>query len=204
MITIGIFGGTFDPPHVGHLALASAARIQLGLDRLLWMLTPDPPHKLHQTITPIAHRLAMVDLALAGHPEFELSRVELDRPGPHYALDTVRLVQEQNPDSGIVYLMGSDSLRDLPSWHRPSDLLSALRYIGVMRRPDSNYDLPALEEMLPGISAKVRFVDAPPVDISASEIRSLAAAGKPFREFVTGDVYEYIIEYRLYSPPPIM
>ena len=202
MSTIGIFGGTFDPPHVGHLALASAARAQLGLDRLLWMLTPDPPHKLHQTITPIAHRLAMVELALAGHPEFELSRLELDRPGPHYALDTVRLVQEQNPDSEIVYLMGSDSLRDLPFWYRPSDLVSALRYIGVMRRPDSDYDLPALEQILPGITAKVRFVDAPLVDISASDIRALAAAGKPFREFVTADVYEYIIEYRLYSQSP--
>jgi len=204
MSTIGIFGGTFDPPHVGHLALASAARLQLGLDRLLWMLTPDPPHKLHQTIAPIAHRLAMVELALAGHPEFELSRLELDRPGPHYALDTVRLVQEQNSDSEIIYLMGSDSLRDLPSWYRPSDLVSALRYIGVMRRPDSDYDLPALEQILPGITAKVRFVDAPLVDISASEIRALAAAGKPFREFVTADVYDYIIEHGLYSPPPKM
>ena len=144
----------------------------------------------------------MMGLALAGHPEFELSRLELDRPGPHYALDTIRLVQEQNPDSGIVYLMGSDSLRDLPAWHRPSDLISALRYIGVMRRPDSNFDLPALDKILPGIAAKVRFVDAPPVDISASEIRSLAAARKPFREFVTVDVYEYIIEHRLYNQPP--
>jgi nicotinate-nucleotide adenylyltransferase len=196
---LGIFGGTFDPPHIGHLALASAARVQLGLDRLLWMLTPDPPHKLQQAITPIAHRLAMVELALAGHPEFELSRIELDRPGPHYAVDTIRLVQEQNPDLEIVYLMGSDSLRDLPSWHRPSDLLSAIRYIGVMRRPDSNYNLPALDEILPGIAAKVRFVDAPPVDISASEIRSLAAAGKDFREFVMTDVYEYIVKHRLYS-----
>ncbi len=199
MNTIGIFGGTFDPPHVGHLALASAARVHLGLDRLLWMLTPNPPHKLHQTITPIAHRLAMVELALTGHPEFELSRLELDRPGPHYALDTVRLVRKQNPDSEIVYLMGSDSLRNLPSWYRPSDLLAALRFLGVMRRPDSNYDLPALDEILPGIIAKVRFVDAPPVDISASEIRSLASAGKPFRKFVTVDVYDYIIEHGLYS-----
>jgi nicotinate-nucleotide adenylyltransferase len=199
MALLGIFGGTFDPPHVGHLALASAARVQLGLGRLLWMLTPNPPHKLHQTITPVAHRLAMVERALAGHPEFELSRIELNRPGPHYALDTVRLVQEQNPDSGIVYLMGGDSLRDLPAWHRPSDLVSALRFIGVMRRPDSIYDLPALDEILPGIAAKVRFVDAPLVDISASEIRTLAAAGKPFREFVAADVYEYIIEHGLYS-----
>ncbi|MRR31437.1 nicotinic acid mononucleotide adenylyltransferase, partial [bacterium] len=85
---IGLFGGTFDPPHLGHLALAAAARRQLGLDRLLWMLTPDPPHKQGQSITPLAHRLAMVQLTLEDHPEFELSTIEINRPGPHYSLDT--------------------------------------------------------------------------------------------------------------------
>ncbi|KAF0108482.1 MAG: nicotinate-nucleotide adenylyltransferase [Anaerolineaceae bacterium] len=198
---IGVFGGTFDPPHLGHLALASAARAQLGLDRLLWMLTPDPPHKQGEVITPIEHRLAMVELALAGHPEFELSRLELDRPGPHYALDTVKLLAEQNPRAGIVYLMGGDSLRGLPTWRRPADLLSALRFVGVMRRPASSPDLPALERILPGITAKVRFVDAPPVDISASGIRSLAAAGKEYRQFVLPAVYDYIVEHGLYFRP---
>jgi len=196
---IGIFGGTFDPPHLGHLSLASAARAQLGLDRLLWMLTPDPPHKQGQVITAVHHRLAMLELALAGHPEFELSCIELYRPGPHYALDTIYLIAEQNPGADLVYLMGGDSLRDLPAWHHPADLLSSLRYLGVMLRPDSTYDLPALEEILPGITAKIRFVDAPPVDISASEIRALAAAGKPFREFVLPTVYEYIVKHKLYS-----
>jgi len=198
---IGIFGGTFDPPHLGHLALASAARLQLGLDRLLWMLTPDPPHKQGQPITPVHHRLAMLELALAGHPEFKLSRLELDRPGPHYALDTVKLLAKQNPGADIVYLMGGDSLRDLPSWHRPADLLSAIRYLGVLLRPGASPDLPALERLLPGITAKVRFVDAPPMDISASGIRLLAAAEKPFRKFVLPAVYDYIVGHQLYSQP---
>jgi nicotinate-nucleotide adenylyltransferase len=198
---IGIFGGTFDPPHLGHLALASAARAQLGLDRLLWMLTPDPPHKQGQAITPAHHRLAMLELALTGHPEFELSRLELDRPGPHYALDTVNLLAGQNPEADFVYLMGSDSLRDIPTWHRPADLLSALRWLGVLLRPDASPDLPGLERLLPGITAKVRFVDVPPLDISASEIRLLAAAGKPFHEFVLPAVYDYIVGHRLYSQP---
>lgn len=195
---IGIFGGTFDPPHLGHLALAAAARGQLGLDRLLWVLTPDPPHKQGQVITPLEHRLAMVKLALAGHPEFELSTVEIDRPGLHYTLDTVRILAEQNPAAGLVFLMGGDSLRDLPTWHRPADIVSALHTLGVMRRPGDRIDLPALEAVIPGITAKVRFVDAPPVEIAASEIRSRVAAGQPFQQFVPPEVYNYIQNRQLY------
>jgi nicotinate-nucleotide adenylyltransferase len=86
---IGLFGGTFDPPHLGHLILASEAQFQLELTRLFWTLTPEPPHKQDQAITPIEHRLAMVNLAIADNPSFEISRAELDRPGPHYALDTI-------------------------------------------------------------------------------------------------------------------
>lgn len=195
---IGLFGGTFDPPHLGHLALAMAARHQLGLDRLLWMLTPDPPHKQGQPITPLEHRLAMVQLALEGHPELELSTVEIDRPGPHYSLDTIRIVAEQYPRAGLVYLMGGDSLRDLPTWHRPADLVSALHFVGVMRRPEDDIDLPALEAQIPGITAKVRFVDAPPVKIAASEIRARVATGQEFQQFVSPQVYAYIRAHQLY------
>ena len=94
---IGLFGGTFDPPHLGHLILASEAQTQLELNRLLWMLTPEPPHKQDQFITSIEHRLAMVQLAIADNPAFELSRIELDRPGPHFTVDTIKIVAEQNP-----------------------------------------------------------------------------------------------------------
>ena len=135
---VGIFGGTFSPPHRGHLALAAAARRQLGLERLLWVLTPDPPHKQGQSILPAEHRLAMVRLVLARYPEYELSTIEFDRPGPHYALDTVRILGEQNPQAGLVYLMGGDSLRDLPTWHHPADLVAASwmrrRWIFLPRR----------------------------------------------------------------------
>src|SRR5512147_2567788 len=96
---IGLFGGTFDPPHLGHLILAAEARDQLALTRLLWVLTPTPPHKLHQEITPLEHRLEMIRLAIAGSPEFELSRIEIDRPGPHYTLDTLGLIRAANPDA---------------------------------------------------------------------------------------------------------
>jgi len=195
---IGIFGGTFDPPHLGHLILAAEARQQFGLRRLLWVLTPIPPHKLDQTITPIEYRLTMLQLAIARNPAFEISRVEMDRRGPHYTLDTVNLLAGQNPGAEMVYLMGGDSLRDLPAWHRPAELLSACRYLGVMRRPSDAIHLPDLEAILPGITRKVHFVDAPLVEISSHEIRQRIANGRPFRYFLPPSVYEYILERDLY------
>jgi nicotinate-nucleotide adenylyltransferase len=196
---IGILGGTFDPPHRGHLALAKAARHQLGLDRLLWVLTPDPPHKQGQPITPLTQRLAMLKLALEGHPEFELSTVEIDRAGPYYAVDTVEILAHRNPEAGWVYLMGGDSLQNLPNWHRPADLVAALDAIGVMRRPGDGLDLQRLERLLPGLLAKIRWMHVPPVGISAHEIRSRAAAGRGFRRLVSPAVYAYILEHRLYE-----
>ena len=198
MQSMGIFGGTFDPPHVGHLILAAGARAQLGLERLLWVLTPDPPHKQGQSIAPLEHRLAMVKLAIANDPQFEISDVELTRPGPHYALDTVLLLAEQNPGTKLVYLMGGDLLRDLPQWHRPADFISACHLIGVMRRPGDAVDLNTLEKTLPGLSSKICFVEAPLLDIAAHDIRSRIAEGRPFRYFLTEKVYEYIIENGLY------
>jgi len=195
---IGLFGGTFDPPHIGHLILAAEAQSQLGLDRLLWILTPTPPHKKNQPITPLRHRLAMVRLALADAPAFELSTVEMDRPGPHFALDTVNICAKEDPEASLVYIMGGDSLRDLPMWHRPEELVSTLDAIGVMRRPGDSIDLSALEEIVPGVTAKVRFVDAPLLDISAHEIRRRAAEGRPYRYFLPAKVYNYIVRQNLY------
>ena len=203
MQSIGIFGGTFDPPHLGHLILAAEACTQLGLERLLWVLTPDPPHKQGQSIVPIEHRLKMVQLAITGNPQFELSTVDLIRPGPHYALDTVQILAGQNPGKKLVYLMGGDSLRDLPAWHRPADFVSACDLIGVMRRPGDTVDLAELEKILPGLASKVRFVKAPLLDIAAHEIRRRVAEGKPFRYFLSGQVYTYIIKHNLYRQPKL-
>jgi len=195
---IGIFGGTFDPPHIGHLILSAETHAQFGLDRLLWVVTPNPPHKQGQPITSLEHRLAMVALAISDNPRFELSTVEIDRPGPHFALDTVKIISEQNPHADLVYLMGGDSLRDLPSWHCPTDLVAALCFIGVMRRPGDSINLPALEKNIPGLTNKVRYVDAPLLDIAAHEIRLRIADGRPFRYFLPPKVFNYIVEHNLY------
>jgi nicotinate-nucleotide adenylyltransferase len=201
MQIIGIFGGTFDPPHLGHLILAAEARAQLGLQRLLWVLTPDPPHKQGQSIAPLGQRLEMVKLAIADDSQFELSTADLGRPGPHYALDTVQILAGQNPGVKLVYLMGGDSLRDLPAWHRPADFVTACHQIGVMRRPGDTLDLEALEKNLPGLTAKVRFVEAPLLDIAAHEIRARIAEGRPYRYFLPTRVYKYIVEHNLYRQP---
>lgn len=196
---IGVFGGTFDPPHVGHLILASEAIEQLHLDRLLWVLTPDPPHKQGQLISPLAARLALVQAAIADNPLFALSSVEINRPGPHYALDTVRLLkQNYGLDSRILYLVGGDSLRDLPEWYRPGELIAEITGLGVMRRPGDQVDLTCLEETLPGLSAKVHMIHAPLLDISATEIRQRIAEGRHYRYYVLPAVYTLIEKMGLY------
>jgi len=196
---IGIFGGTFDPPHLGHLILASEALAQLDLARLLWVLTPTPPHKLDQTITPLQHRLAMLRAAIEGEPAFELSRVEVERPGPHYMLDTLKLLADKNPGAELVLLLGGDSLHDLPAWHRPADLVAACDQIGVMNRPGDSIDLAELEAQVPGLAAKVRFIAAPLLEIASREIRRRVAQGGPFRYYLPAAVYEYIRSNELYK-----
>lgn len=194
----GIFGGTFDPPHLGHMILAAEAQAQLGLTRLLWVLTAQPPHKPEQPISALEHRLNMLELAIADDPYSEISRLEIDRPGPHYAADTLRLMQSHYPGTELIYLMGGDSLQDLPGWQRPSDLLAACHAIGVMHRPGDSVDLSALERLLPGIQAKVRFVDAPLLEISSREIRRRIINGGHFRYYLPEPVYKYIVQQKLY------
>jgi len=195
---IGVFGGTFDPPHIGHLILATEACEELRFDRLLWVLTPVPPHKLDQSITAIEHRLAMVQLAISDELSFELSRIEIDRPGPHYTVDTMRLLGDKYPSADLILLIGGDSLRDLPTWHRPADLVSACHEIGVIRRPNDSVDLSAWERQVPGTQAKVRFVDAPLLDISSSNIRWRIREKLPFRYYLSPSVYNYILDKELY------
>ena len=196
---IGIFGGTFDPPHLGHLILASEAHVQLKLTRLLWVLTPVPPHKTNRPISLLNDRLAMVKLALNDEPSFELSNIEIERPGPHYTLDTVRIFSKLYPNDDLILLLGGDSLRDLPTWHRPADLVAACYQIGVMRRPGDSIDMDKLDAQIPGLKAKVKFVEAPLLEIASSEIRRRAARGLPFRYYLLPPVYQYIQENNLYK-----
>ncbi len=195
---IGIFGGTFDPPHIGHQILAAEARHQLGLDRVLWVLTPDPPHKQGQEISPAEIRLELVRAAIQGEPGFELSRVDLDRPGPHYSIDTVSLLRAQYPGAELFFLIGSDSLHDLPTWHTPQEFVAACDGLAVMQREHETVDLDLLELLLPGLGPKLHFISAPLFQVASSEIRARIHDGAPYRYFLPESVYRIIIEKKYY------
>lgn len=196
---IGIFGGTFDPPHVGHLILAAEARDQLELDCTIWVLTPDPPHKRGKEISSIAHRLAMVELAIAGDDGFSLSYVDINRPGPHYTVDTVKILRQQYPDQAIFYLMGGDSLANLAEWYHANELLAVLDGIGVMRRPEDDIDLSELIVQLPLLPQKLNFVTAPLLEISAHQIRRRVRQKRAYRYYLLPHIYEYIHTHGIYQ-----
>jgi nicotinate-nucleotide adenylyltransferase len=198
---IGLFGGTFDPPHIVHLILASEAAYQFGLTRLLWVLTPDPPHKQERPITPLHQRLEMLKRVIDKNPIFELSNLEIDRPGPYYTADTVRLLAQQEPNADIILLIGGDSLRDLPGWHQSQELVTAVHKIGVMRRPGNSLDLSELETQLAGINNKVIFIDTLLQNLSSREIRRRVTQAEPYRYYVLPTVYDYIESNGLYRNP---
>lgn len=194
----GIFGGTFDPPHIGHLILAAEACSQFALDRVLWVLTPTPPHKTDRIISPLEERLEMLPAAIGDDPLFEVCRVDIDRPPPHYAVDTVNLLRQLYPGIVLIYLMGGDSLADLPTWHSPESFLAACDGLGVMLRPGRRVDIDALEKQLPGVRAKVQILQAPLVEISSSQLRQRIKQGLPYRYFLPPAVYHLIREKGFY------
>ncbi len=195
---LGIFGGTFDPPHLGHLILAAEAADQLALERVLWVLTPNSPLKQGADISPLEMRLELLQAAIADLPGHVFSDVEIRRPAPQYALDTVRQLKQDFPWDELIYLVGGDSLRDLPRWHRPQELVGAVDGFGVMRRPGARINLPALEASLPGLTAKVHWVNAPLIQISASDIRQRVRAGRTYRFFVPQKVFQIIESRKFY------
>lgn len=197
-LTLGVFGGTFDPPHVGHLILASEAQAQLGLDRVLWLLTPHPPHKSAQVVTPVQVRLELLSAALAGDTNFEISSVDIDRPAPHYAVDSMLLLHQKYPGAQLVYLMGGDSLADLPTWRNAAAFVRSCDAIGVMQRAGPRPDMGMLEQQLPGISSRLRWIQAPRLDISSRQIRQWLQQGRPCRYYLPPSVYQIIEAQHLY------
>jgi nicotinate-nucleotide adenylyltransferase len=196
--SLGILGGTFDPPHYGHLALAENARAQLRLDRVLFVPAGQQPLKLGQDTTPAHHRAAMVEAAIADNPALALSRVDLDRPGPHYTADTLALLQEAHPEAKLYFLIGSDSLAQLAAWHDPVGIVRRAR-LAVMQRPGREVDIAELEQTVPGIRDRLDWLDAPRLDIAASDLRRRARQGLPLRYLVPPQVEAYIHEHRLYT-----
>ena len=196
---IGVIGGTFDPIHIGHLILAEEARARLGLEQVLFVPAGQPPHKVGRAITPPQLRLEMVRLAIADNERFALSRVDVDRPGPCYTVDTIRILRDAwGHETEIYFLMGSDSLVELPTWRHP-DLLLRLCHVVAIGRPGHRVDIAELERVLPDAVLAIRILDAPRVDISATVIRQRVRLGLPIRYLVPPAVERYIYRRNLYS-----
>jgi nicotinate-nucleotide adenylyltransferase len=199
----GILGGTFDPIHYGHLALAENAREELGLEGVLFLPAGLPPHKPERVVTDAADRVAMVEAAIADNPAFALSRLEVDRPGPSYAVDTVAelvaasRLEGSDPD-GFIWLMSSEALAGLPGWRQPRRLLELVR---VVVSPRLGFDMPDrawLAEQFPGLESRFIFLDGPELSHSASRVRRLAGEGRSIRYLVPPAVEAYIHDHDLY------
>lgn len=196
---IGYFGGTFDPPHLGHCILALEALFQLKLDTLQWILTPAPPHKKNRSITPLNHRLEMLKHIVDRYPVIEISQVDLRRDPPHYAADTVEILKRDNPTAKIIYIIGEDSLRDMPDWFEPARFLAAIDQLAVAPRPEVNTDLRELDQVLPGIKDKTVFISGVMLEISSSVIRERINQQAPYEHFLPDEVAAYIKNNSVYQ-----
>ena len=199
-VRVGVLGGTFDPIHVGHLILAEEARDQLDLSMVYFVPAGDPPHKRDRRLAPVEDRVAMTELAVASNRSFRCSRVDADRPGPHYTLDMVSLLKSQLPPDGQLYfLMGYDSLADLPNWHRAAELVAACHLVALTRH-NVPLDWERLEANLPGISERVTILDMPELEISSHQIQERVREGRSIRYLVPDEVCAYIHAKKLYQP----
>jgi nicotinate-nucleotide adenylyltransferase len=195
---LGLLGGTFDPPHYGHLVAAQEVAWHLRLDRVLFLPARQNPLKQADASSPAEDRCEMVRLAIAGNAIFELSRLDLDRPPPSYTVDLLRAFDPAV--SELYFVVGADILPELPRWYRPSEMLQLTRLAVVNRPGVALADLEALEAVLPGARGRVAPVTIPGVDIASRELRHRVRSGLPIRYLTPPAVERYVAERRLYLP----
>ncbi len=196
---IGLMGGTFDPIHLAHLHIAEEAREAFELDRVLFIPAAQPPHKQGKKIASAAQRIAMVKMAIAGNPHFELSLMEMERQGPSYSWLTVQELRAKHPDWALYFITGSDSINDLPTWNHPKDLVGACQFIGTTRP-----EVPFQEEMLleffgAELRSHIHELQVPLMEISSTVIRQRLAAGRSIHYLVPEAVADYIEKEGLYQ-----
>ncbi len=196
---LGILGGTFDPPHNGHLHIADAVQRALQLERILFIPAKQPPHKLDEPVSPLRTRVAMLKRAVQHHPRLEISMLEARRRGVSYTVDTLReLRRELVPHAEIFFIMGEDSLVNFPMWHQPQEIVKLCK-LAVLQRPGYEVDLDALEKQVNGVKKRVVMIRAPEINISSSEIRERVRRGESIRELVPPSVADYIESHHLYA-----
>lgn len=200
---LGVFGGSFDPVHVGHLRLARACREQAALDRVWFVPAATQPHKPSGPVASGADRLAMLRLALDGRAGLEASSIELDRGGVSYTAETLRQIAAAEPEAELFFLMGADTLRDLPNWREPGEVLRLATPLVVHRPgeppPDVSALAPLVSEARFAEIAAAASVEMPPMDISSSDIRARLGAGEPCDGRLPPAVESYAIARGVYS-----
>lgn len=187
---VGIFGGSFDPPHIGHLILAEQIRDQFKLDRLIWVPGYIPPHKQEHALMDVHHRLAMVEIATANNPGFEVSQVEIEREGISFTVDTLEQIAAENPGAKLFLLLGGDSYGAFENWYKP-DRIRELANLIVYHRSGSSPNS--------GSDDRVFFADGPMIQISSTLVRNALHSGRSIRYMVTESVHAYIVENKLYG-----
>lgn len=189
---IGLFGGSFNPPHIAHCIVAETVRDQFGFEEIWWVPSHRPPHKGEEALASSEHRLAMTECATADHPAFRVCDIEIGREGVSYTVDTLRTLQEEYPDISFGLIIGSDSLRNFGSWHRPDEIIDRVPII-VYKRPGA---IASVVE--PRFANRVHYVDAPLLEIAGTEIRARYREGRSIRYLVPEPVRTYIEKHGLY------
>ncbi|HEY83213.1 MAG TPA: nicotinate-nucleotide adenylyltransferase [Dehalococcoidia bacterium] len=198
-MNIGVLGGTFDPVHNGHLVVAEVVKDKLSLAEVIFVPAGQPWLKADRPITPAEHRLQMLRLALADKPDFKISTMEIERPGPSYTVDTLTELRRQLGDEDeLFFILGRDNLAQLPQWHDAPRLIELCYLVAVPRPSSKRPDMKALEAAIPGVSQRVMLLDEPYIDVSASDIRERVARGLSVRHLVPEPVNRYLKEHRLY------
>lgn len=199
---IGIIGGTFDPVHYAHLAIAEEVYSALKLARVIFVPAGQPPHKAGYPVTPVRQRLAMLEMAIASNPHFSLSLVDVQRSGPSYTVDTLRILrQELGPRAELYFVIGGDSLEDLPGWHEPAGILAQATIVALMRPGFGEIDAyrERLTARLPALRQRLITLEGPRLDISSTELRLRVAEGRPIRYQTPDSVEDYILRQGLYQ-----
>jgi nicotinate-nucleotide adenylyltransferase len=198
---LGLFGGSFDPVHFGHLILAEFCRETARLDQIWFIPAAKPPHKQDRPLSPDADRLAMLNLAMAGHESFVVSPLEVDRGGVSYTVETLQAIRQQHPKAELFLLMGADMLADLPNWREPAEILRLATPLVTRRAGEPEPDVSCLSAFLPPeriATLRSEIVPMPLIEISSSELRRRVAAGQSIRFQTPRAVEEYIRTHGLY------
>jgi nicotinate-nucleotide adenylyltransferase len=199
---VAVFGGTFDPVHVGHLIVAEQCREQARLDEVWFVPAARPPHKPEGALTPFDRRVEMLELAVAGRPDFRVDEIERELPGPSYTAETLADLAARRPNTDLHFILGADSLTDLPQWREPARILELATILAVGR---PGWTVPPADELCSALKLvanaplRVQVIQSPLIEISSRDLRRRVALGRSLRYLVPRAIEVYIQNHRLYQ-----